>query len=100
MKVKLSFVHKAVILSLSKLNIESKSFFQKSCSVWYAILECHIKSESSAVIWSQSSHIKGFEGIFKDSTGLQQNCSNYKIFELILIGFKKFLWLSKDFKRV
>ena len=27
----------AVISSLSKLNIESKNFFYKSCSVWYAI---------------------------------------------------------------
>ena len=38
-KVKLSFGHKAVISSLSKLNIESKNFFYKSCSVWYAIWE-------------------------------------------------------------
>ena len=36
-KVKLSFGQKAVISSLSKLNIESKNFFYKSCSVWYAI---------------------------------------------------------------
>ena len=45
MKVKLSFGHKAVISSLSKLNTESKNFFYKSCSVWYAIWEYHIKSE-------------------------------------------------------
>ena len=37
MKVKLSFGHKAVISSLSKLNMESKNFFYKSCLVWYAI---------------------------------------------------------------
>ena len=37
LKVKLSFGHKAVILSLSKLNIESKNFFYKSCSVWNVI---------------------------------------------------------------
>ena len=32
MKVKLSFSHKAVILSLSKLSTETKIFFNKSCS--------------------------------------------------------------------
>ena len=45
-KVKLSFGHKAVISSLSKLNIETKNLFYKSCSVWFALRECHIKSES------------------------------------------------------
>ena len=44
-KVMLSFGLKAVILSLSKLNIESKNFCCKSCSVWYAFWECHIKRE-------------------------------------------------------
>ena len=44
-KVKLSFGHKAVILSLSKLIIKSKKFFYVSYSVWYAISECLIKSE-------------------------------------------------------
>ena len=46
LKVKMSFGPKAVISSLSKLNIESKNFFYKRCSVWYAIWECQIKSES------------------------------------------------------
>ena len=36
---------KAVISSLSKLNTETKNFFYKNYSVWYAIWECHIKSE-------------------------------------------------------
>ena len=45
-KAKLSFGQKAVISSLSKLTIESKNFVCKSCSVWYAIWECQIKSES------------------------------------------------------
>ena len=45
-KVKLSFGHKAVISSLSKLNTESKNFFYKSCSVWYTIWKSHIRSES------------------------------------------------------
>ena len=36
-KVQLSLGHPAVILSLSELRIESKNFFYKSCSVWYAI---------------------------------------------------------------
>ena len=46
LKVKLSFGHKAVISSLSKLNIESKNFFYRSCSVWYATWKYHIKNES------------------------------------------------------
>ena len=45
-KIKLSFGHEAVISSLSKLNIESKNFFYKRCSVWYAYLDYDIKSES------------------------------------------------------
>ena len=49
-KVKLPFVHKAIISSNSKLNIESKDFFYKSCSVWHAIWECLIKRGSLAVI--------------------------------------------------
>ena len=56
MKVKLSFGHKTVILSLSKLNIESKHFFYKTCSVCYAIWDYQVKSESEAVISSQSNH--------------------------------------------
>ena len=44
MKIKLSFGCKAVI---SSLNIESKNFFYKSCSVWYASWEYHKKSESN-----------------------------------------------------
>ena len=44
-KVKLSFGHKTVISSLSKLNIKSKNFFDKSCSIWYAVWDYHIKSE-------------------------------------------------------
>ena len=51
---------KAVILSLSKLNVESKNFFYKTCSVWYVTLECGIKSESLAVLWSSSSHFVTF----------------------------------------
>ena len=43
MKVKLSFGHKAVISSLSKLGIKSKNFFYKGYSVWYAIWEGFIK---------------------------------------------------------
>ena len=38
MKVNPSFGHKAVILSLSKLNTESKNFFYKNCSV----LHCEV----------------------------------------------------------
>ena len=45
MKVKLLFGQKAVVWSLSKLNIESKNFFYKSCSVWYAVWECQIKAK-------------------------------------------------------
>ena len=45
-KVKPSFGHKAIISSLFELNTESKNFFYKSCSVWYAIQESGIKSES------------------------------------------------------
>ena len=37
MKVELSFGPIAVISSLSKLNTETKNFFYKSGSVWYAI---------------------------------------------------------------
>ena len=44
--VQLSFAHKAVISSLSEVNIESKYFFYKSCSVFHAIWEYPIKSES------------------------------------------------------
>ena len=55
-KVKMSLGPKAVISSLSKLNIELKNFFYKSCSVWYAIIECGIQSESKAVILSHSSN--------------------------------------------
>ena len=36
-RAKLSFRHKAVILSLSKQSIGSKNFFHKNCSVWYDI---------------------------------------------------------------
>ena len=36
-KVKLLYGHLAVISSDSKLNVESKNFFAKSCLVWYAI---------------------------------------------------------------
>ena len=43
MKVKLSFGQKAVISSLSKLSIELKKFFYKSCLVLYTIWECVIK---------------------------------------------------------
>ena len=43
---KLSFSHNAVILSLSKQRIGSKNFFNKNCSVWYDIWECHTKSKS------------------------------------------------------
>ena len=60
MKVKLSFGHKAVISSLSKLNIKSEILLFKSLSVWYAILECYIKSESLAVICSYSIHFVTF----------------------------------------
>ena len=45
----LLFGHKAVISSLSKLNIDSKTFL-KSWSGQHDIWECHIKSESQAVI--------------------------------------------------
>ena len=41
------FTHKAVVSSLSKLSIKSKNFFYKSCSVWYAIWECFIKSKGN-----------------------------------------------------
>ena len=40
-KVNLSFGEKAVISSLCKLNIKSKNFFYKRCSVFYVICECH-----------------------------------------------------------
>ena len=50
-KFKLSFAHKPFISSLSKLNIVFKNFSHKSCSVWYAIWECGIKSESLAAIY-------------------------------------------------
>ena len=54
MKVKLSYGHTEIIMSLSKLNMISKNFFYKSCSVCYAFWECDIKSESRAVISSLS----------------------------------------------
>ena len=41
-EVKMSFGHKAVISSLSKLNIKAENFFYKSCSFCYAILEYDI----------------------------------------------------------
>ena len=60
MKVKLSFGHKAAILSLYKLNIEPKNLFYKSCSVCYTIWKFHIKNGNEAVIWLQSSHFVTF----------------------------------------
>ena len=59
-KVMLSFGHKEVILSLFKRNIVSKNLFYKSLSVWYTTWKYGIKSESLAVIWSQSSHFVTF----------------------------------------
>ena len=55
LKVKLSFGHKAVILSLSKLNIESKNFFYKSCSVWNVIWECDKKIDKLGLSWAKLS---------------------------------------------
>ena len=76
MKVKLSFGHKAVISSLSKLNIESKNFFYKSCSVWYAIWDYHIKVKvklsfgHKAVISSLSKPNMGSKNFFYKSHGV------------------------------
>ena len=39
-KVKLSFRHKAVISSLSKLSTKSNRLFYKTCLFWHAIREC------------------------------------------------------------
>ena len=50
-----------VILSLSELSIESKKFFYKNCSVSYEIWDYHIQSESLAVILSHSSHFFTFK---------------------------------------
>ena len=58
MKVKWSFGHKAVILSLSKLIIKSKNSL--NYSVWYTIWECLIKKESYPVPWPQSNHLVTF----------------------------------------
>ena len=61
----MSFGHKAVNSALSKLNIESKNLFYKSCSVWYAFWECGIKSEiSKKVILSLSELNMKWEDFF------------------------------------
>ena len=59
-KVKLSCGQKAVILSLAMLSIDSKNFFDKNGSVWYAIWEGLKKSESSYSVGSQSCHFIAF----------------------------------------
>ena len=62
MKVKMSFDLKSVIVTLSKLNIESKHFFCESCSVLYAIFvsEYGFKKYILALNWSDSSHFVTF----------------------------------------
>ena len=57
---KLSFGRKTVILSFSKLNIESKTFFLKTGSVGYATQEHGIKGESLAFPWSHGSQLVTF----------------------------------------
>ena len=43
---------------VSKLNSEYNNLFDKSYKVLYLIWECGIKSESLAVIWSNSSYFE------------------------------------------
>ena len=69
MKVKLSFGQKTVISSLSKLTFESKNLFYKSCSVWYAIWEFWMKSETLALI--------GHKTVISSLSKLKTNQKNF-----------------------
>ena len=74
-KVKLSFGHKAVISSLSKLNTKSKNFFYKSSSVWYAIWEFHIKTKVE-LSFSQNAVILSLSKLNTESkTSFYKSCS-------------------------
>ena len=48
-----SFGHKTVISSQSKLHIQSKNFFNKSCYIWYSDKHWVIIKHNYVVIWSQ-----------------------------------------------
>ena len=89
MKVDLSFGYNVVISSLSKVNIKSKNFFSKSCSVRYFIWECGIKSESLA----------SFGHTTVISSLSEQSIKWKKLFSLVCylrISYKK--WISSCHK--
>ena len=71
-------------LSTSKQNIVSKSFFYKSRSFRYTILECGINSKSLVVIWSHISHFSTFRTKHQMKKIYFKRCSVGMLFDMIM----------------
>ena len=54
------FVTKQSFHHFLSYSLNTKTFFYKSCSVWYAFWEQNIKSKGLAVNWSHNSHFVTF----------------------------------------